>query len=180
MNTKSKNVSQIIILMILTTLLLSACVDNSITLQTAPEIVNECAEQIASFDLPVGFQPEINAEMLGYTLVSYKGSSDMSHLYLVYSENEADEEKLTNILEKLSPGSYDRKDQAIILETKTMSVRGEDASLVINEAINGDGKSYRQAILVFQGKKGPTLLVYSEPAENWDQQIVEDLISSIK
>jgi hypothetical protein len=84
------------------------------------------------------------------------------------------------MLEKLSPGSYDRNNRTEILETKTISVRGEEAALVISEAINGEGNEYRQAMVIFQGKNGPTLLVFSEPVENWDQQTIENLISSIE
>ncbi|MAT42132.1 MAG: hypothetical protein CL609_07305 [Anaerolineaceae bacterium] len=180
MKNKSKNFTPILIITILFATLLSACSKNSIALQTNPEKVNKSAEQMVSFVLPTGFVPEVSAEMMGYTLVSYKGTEDMSHLYFVQSENQADEENLSEMFEKLSPGSFDRNNRSKILETKTISVRGEEATLIISEAINGEGNDYRQAMVVFQGKNGPTLLVFSEPVENWNQLTVENLISSIE
>lgn len=141
--------------------------------------VTKLASKIADFNPPQGYTAEFSAEMAGYTLAAYKGTMDPSHLYLIQSENEADGEELSNMLTQMAPGSSDRNTRLTVIENRPVTIRGQEATLVISEGTNHDGGYYRQATVAFRGKGGPAMLVLSESLELWDQDSLDAFLQSI-
>jgi len=168
-----------IIALVMLVFLLTACGVHA-TLSTQPEKVNSAAAEIADFDVPAGYSPEFSASLDDYTLVSYHPANGHSHLYLVQSENSSDAEKLAEAIYKLNPGSVDTQARMAILETRPITAGVQETSLVISEGTNSDGDVYRQAMLAFEGKHGPALLVFSEPLAIWDLDTVNALLTSIR
>lgn len=143
-----------------------------------PDDVSSVASAIADFELPSGYAPEFTASLLGYTTAAYNPGDGHSHLYLIQSENEADSEKLAQMLESMAPGSGDNR--MTVIENRPVTVREQEVTLVISDGVNHDGDAYRQATVAFQGKGGPALLVISEPTDRWNQSVVDAFIASIK
>lgn len=141
--------------------------------------VSARAAEITEFDLPAGYRPEFSASLNGYSVASFKPEEKHSHLYLLQSEEQADGEKLTRMLEELAPGASNAQARTTVVENRAVQVRGQDATLVISDATNSEGQAYRQAMVIFQGKRGPALAMLSEPIENWDQAKVETFLASM-
>jgi len=167
-----------IILPAILLILLTACTANN-AVQTADDQIASAAAEIADFDLPAGYTLEFSASLDGYTLVSYNPGNGHSHLYLIQSEKESDGEKLAGMLEQIAPGSYDPQTRMTIIETRPVTVREQEVTLVISEGITSEGETYRQVTAAFQGKGGPALLMFSKPVTSWNQQTVDALIASI-
>jgi hypothetical protein len=142
--------------------------------------VASIASGIADFALPDGYAPEFTARLLDYTMAAYNPGDGHSHLYLIQSVNDADREKLAQMLAELTPGSSDPKSRLTVTENRPVTVRGQEVRLVISDGVNSDGDAYRQATVAFQGKGGPALLVFSEPAERWDPATVDTLLASMQ
>ncbi|MEO8356657.1 MAG: hypothetical protein ABI621_12135 [Chloroflexota bacterium] len=159
--------------------LLSACTANS-AVETADDQITNAAAGIADFDLPADYRPEFSASLEGYTFVSYNPADNHSHLYLIQSEKESDGERLASAVEQIAPGSYDPQTRMTIIETRPVTVRGQEVTLVISEGDTSEGEIYRQVTVAFQGKGGPALLVLSEPVTSWDQDKVDAFIASIQ
>jgi hypothetical protein len=145
-----------------------------------PQHAKDIAVEIADFDLPAGYEPEFSTKMLGYTLVTYKGPSSPSHLYLIQSETQSDGEELAKTLTQLSPGSSDPNTHLTVIENRPVTVRGQDVILVIGEGLNAENVAYRQISVAFEGKGGPALLVFSEPVEDWHQTAIDEFLASIR
>jgi hypothetical protein len=158
--------------------LLSAC--GIMQAMDSSQQVTEVAAKIADFDPPTGYTPEFTAEMLGYTLAAYKGSSGPSHLYLVQSEKKADGDELERMLAQLAPGSSDSNTRMTVIENRPVILRGQDETMVISEGTNHEGESYRQATVSFQGKGGPALLVFSDSVNNWDQDAIDAFLQAME
>ena len=86
---------------------------------------------------------------------------------------------MAQALDELVVGSGDPQTRMTVVENRPVMVRGQETTLVISDAVNSEGLSYRQATVGFPGNGGPALLVFSETLENWDQAVVDALISSI-
>ena len=158
--------------------ILSAC--GTVEATNDSQHVAELASKIVDFEAPQGYTSEFSAEMAGYILATYKGTSGPSHLYLIQSEKEVDGEELQRMLTQLAPGSRDPNTRMTVIENRPVSVRGQEATLVISDGVNHEGESYRQGMVAFQGKGGPALLVISESLDLWDQSAVDVFIASIK
>ncbi len=167
------------ICLVLLSFLLAACSTDA-TINTNAEKVISAAAEVTDFDLPAGYSPEFTASFDAYTLVSYTPSKGSSHLYLVQSQDANDGEKLLQAMVDIIPGEYDPEAGMTVIETRPVTVRGEQTTLILSEGSNGDGEHYRQAMVTFTGNGGPTLLVYSTPLASWDIETVETLIASIR
>lgn len=174
-----KQITPIMLIVISTIILaaLSAC--GTVEATNDSQHVIEIASKIADFDLPEGYAPEFNAEMLGYTLAAYKGTTGPSHLYLIQSEKESDGEELERMLTQLAPGSSDPNTHMTVIENRTATVRDQEVAVVVSEGTNSENVGYRQITLGFQGKGGPAMLVLSESVENWNQETVDAFLQSI-
>ena len=163
---------------VLLALLVSACGVNA-TMNTNVDKVASSTAEIAEFDLPAGYSPEFSASLTGYTLVSYNPSDSHSHLYLIQSEKESDGEKLASMVGQIAPGSYDPQTRMTIIETRPITVRGQEVMMVISEGVTSEGETYRQVVIAFQGNGGPALVMLSEPVARWNQEQVDAFIASI-
>jgi hypothetical protein len=139
----------------------------------------EAAATIADFEPPAGYTPEFSSSLQEYTLVSYKGPNAPSHLYVIQSTKESDGEELERMLTQLTPGSSDRDSRMTVVENRSVTIRGREATMIVSEGINSENVSYRQVSVAFDGKGGPALLVLSELAEDWDQTAVDGFLASI-
>lgn len=168
-----------ILTLILLTVLLTACgVD--VTLSTDSGNVTYTAAEIADFDLPAGYYADFSTTLMGYEVVAYTRGDGPSHIYLIQSDIESDGEKLAQVLDQLVIGSGDPQTRMTVIENRSVSVRGQESTLVISDAVNSEGLAYRQALVPFTGNGGPALLVFSESIENWDDAILNDLLASLE
>ncbi len=163
---------------VLLALLVSACGMNA-TVNTEADKVASIAAEIVAFDLPAGYSPEFSASLTGYTLVSYNPSDSHSHLYLIQSEKESDGEKLASMVGQIAPGSYDPQTRMTIIETRPITVRGQEVTMVISDGVTSEGETYRQVMIAFEGNGGPALVMLSEPVARWNQEQVDAFIASI-
>jgi hypothetical protein len=67
-----------------------------------------------------------------------------------------------------------------VVESRTVTIRGQEATVVVSEGVNSDNATYLEATTIFQGKGGPALLVYSDSAGRWDQEALDAWLESIQ
>ena len=172
------SLSRILLVLILLARL-SACASSG-SINMDAEQVSSIAAEIADFDLPDGYSADFSLHLMGYIVASFRADGSSSHLYLIQSDKEADEEKLSDMLEQLTPGVYDPQTRTSVIETRPVTIRGDEETLVISEGVTSEGKNYRQAAVAFQGQGGPALLAISTPAESWDQATVDAFLASFQ
>lgn len=169
----------LLILVVILLLSQSGC-NTKVTINNDPADVSSAAAEIADFDLPAGYAPEFTAKLLGYTVAAYHPGDGHSHLYLIQSEKESDQEKLAEMLGQLAPGSSDPNSRLTVVESRAAVLRGQEATIILSDGTNSDGDPYRQVTAAFEGKGGPALLVLSEPSERWNQSTVDAFIASLR
>jgi hypothetical protein len=167
------------LLILLITLFLTAC-SVDLSLSTDADNVTSAAAKIADFDLPAGYSADFTTTVMGYEVAAYTRGDGPSHIYLIQSEDAADWEKLAQALDEIVIGSGDPHTRLTVVDTRSVMVRGQESTLVISDAVNSEGRAYRQAAVGFQGNGGPALLVFSESAEKWDQAALDALLASIE
>lgn len=164
-----------LVILVLVSVLLVGCASK-------PTDVAKVAAQITDFALPEGYQPEMAVSLSGYSIAMYNPADGHSHLYLAQSTSNQDitQEKLDEMLAQAKIGKSDRATRMTVVEKRSVTVRGQETTLLISEGTNGDGDPYREVTVAFPGKGGPALLVMSEPTSRWDDARVDQLIASIK
>jgi hypothetical protein len=159
-------------------LLVAACGFNAAVNKNVDKIAST-ASDIAEFDLPAGYSPKFSASLSNFSLVSYDPGDGHSHLYLIQSEKESESDKLANMVGQIAPGIYDPQTRMTIIETRSLTVREQEVTMVVSEGVTSERGTYRQAMVAFQGNGGFALVIISEPVARWNQEIVDDFIASI-
>lgn len=141
--------------------------------------VNDLAQHIADFDLPAGYQPDYAVEMLGYTVVAYRGADEYAHLSLLQAPPGVIPDDAA--LEGYIPDdrAKTRWNEPTLVRTEQRTIRDQVATLTVSDRTNSEGRRYRSLNLVFQGREGTALLVINQPVSTWDENLIETFIASI-
>ncbi|MBK8030746.1 MAG: hypothetical protein IPO91_07275 [Chloroflexi bacterium] len=141
--------------------------------------VNDLAQHIANFDLPAGYEPDYAVELLGYTVVAYRGTDEYAHLSFLQAPpgvipNDA-------ALEGYIPDdrAKTRWNEPTLVRTEQRTIRDQVATLTVSDRTNSEGRRYRSLNLVFQGREGTALIVINQPVSSWDENQIETFIASI-
>jgi len=147
---------------------------------TDPDRVNAVAHGIADFDLPPGYQTDYVLDVGDYTFAAYKSADEQSHLAFV--EVPAGMIPDDDVIEGHVYGGWSHQSQheAAVFSTEARTVRDNPATLTVSERVNGEGRLYRSAYLVFEGYDGTAVLVINQPADEWDDDAVNAFIASIR
>jgi len=146
---------------------------------TDPDRVNEVAHRIADFELPPGYETDYVLDVGDYTFAAYKSSDEQSHLSFVEVPNGVIPDD--DVIEGHVFGGWSRhsRPHATVLSVEEPTVRDQPATLTISERVNGEGRLYRSAYLVFEGHNGTAVLVINQPTTVWDRDVVDRFIASV-
>ena len=149
-----------------------------------PQEVNNVAITIVDFSLPAGYQPEFSMQLIGITMVGYSGVGTQDNIMLMQfpaSFNMDPEEMERQMKQALQNQQFSWSDAEMnVVEVKQVNIRGQDAIMTISEGSNSENQGFRQASVVFDGKGGPALLLFTSSLESWDQSEVDAFIASIR
>ena len=149
-----------------------------------PEIAVRVGSEIADFEVPAGFTSPYGIHVGDLSIVGYESQSGKSHILFAQFPDGAHvdaDEMLKQISERSGDPRNDwYRSETTVIEEKPVTIRGQASTLSIAEGTSFDGTTYRTATATFQGKNGPALIMVASPMEEWDMNIVEDLIASIQ
>lgn len=148
-----------------------------------PTSVARVQQDIAEFEIPEGYQPfalnMFNYDMLTLTPVS--AQSGMTIMLMQYTgvtagNSEQMEEQLRRAISQ--QGGQAGTNMKLV-DTYEETIRGQTVTVSVSE---GQFQSFtmRQWSTVFQGNKGPTIVMVQGITDGWDDQLLDDFIKSIK
>ncbi|MDQ2692203.1 MAG: hypothetical protein M3Y68_09245 [Chloroflexota bacterium] len=149
-----------------------------------PGVAVRVGAEIADFEAPPGFTAQYGIHIGDLSIVGYESQGGKSHI-LFAQFPDGTKINVEEMLKQISEYSGDSRDdwyrsETTIIEEKPVTIRGQASTLSIAEGTSSDGSTYRTATASFQGRNGPALMIVASPVEDWDMQIVEDLIASIQ
>lgn len=150
-----------------------------------PQEVAQVASGIADFEVPEGFNTQYGMKLGDFTMVQYMTQDEKSIIYVTQFPAGTSinvEEMMRQIRDSSrNPNSPWYNTHTALIEQKPVTIRGEQTTLSVSEGTNDQGVSYRVANAKFQGNgEGPALFMIVGPADQWDSQLVEDFVASIR
>lgn len=136
------------------------------------------ADKIAGYQLPDGYTEQFAIDMLDYQLVSLQGPSSNCHIYLAQAPKDS---KIDLAAVQNEYRAYDERIDIDVrlVETRTVSIRGQDVTLYVSEGVNGENRRYRGVTAVFTGRGGPAAVNISAPVDQWDWPVVDAFLASL-
>ena len=143
---------------------------------------NDNLEKICSFEVPEGYDLQFVVELNGNPMISMSGPEESDHIYLVQLPDEININ--LNDLDKPMGVMLGRQEkdasEPTLVERKTVSICGQNVSLMVSEGINAEKQAYRQNTAVFLGKHGAALVNISSTVAQWNQPMVDKFLASIQ
>lgn len=151
--------------------------------QVEPAQLGESDPQATPFQLPDGWRSDYAMNIAGFRLVGYRPDGGTGHIMLAV----APETTHTNIEElerevrglASSHGYRWNQKEMVVVERKPITINGEATEMVVAEG-NGSGGPWRQAMVVYRGERGLTLVIYGMPTDAYNQAEADALFASIR
>jgi hypothetical protein len=150
-----------------------------------PQAAAETAHTIADYDLPAGYQEEFAMNILTTSMVfmSSKSSGPYSlkpTIMLAQFKTMGNEDLAKEQMRQSFERQMGRRNIVMrLVETKKMTIRGEETDVAYYEGSDDNGTSLRQVITTFPGKGGIAMLMITGAAESWDDEQINAFIESI-
>jgi hypothetical protein len=152
--------------------------------KTDPESASRAAHEIADYELPDGYQERMAMDIMFYSFVMIGPESynvDKPIIMLAQFQAGVDQEQMEQQLrQSFEQQSGNRGMDMRLVEVKKATIRGDETEIAIYEGTDGNGNTMRQLITSFPGKGGTAMLMITGDAQEWDQDIIDDFIESIR
>lgn len=150
-----------------------------------PQQVAQIASEIATYDVPESFNKQYGMKIGNWSLVQYMTGDEKTILFVTQfpagTSINMDEMMRQIQSNSRNPNSPWYNIDTALVEQKPVIIRGQETTLNISEGTTKEGVLYRMANAEFQGKgEGPAQFMIVGPADQWDEQMVEDFIASIQ
>ena len=151
------------------------------TVDQEPVEVESTAGEIVDFEVPPGFEPQSSMDLFGVKMAMYTNNSNDHFMVMMQMPTNADD----NIVEQMRTAVERNTGRNFVnmrtIEQRELTVRGQPASLVIQEGTDQENnRAFRQFLLAFEGQNGTAMIAVFGPVETWDQDVYERMIESIR
>lgn len=153
--------------------------------------VQAMANDFISYELPDGYKEQMGMDFLVYKMVmlgdsDLKSSKPSSGPLIILTHFQATQgmtpEEMTAQMQKSFEQQSSQKGMKFTLvETRTVTIKGKETTLNVNEGSDDSGYSYRQWVTNFAGKNGGiVILMIQGTTDSWDDSVLEAFLASIK
>lgn len=188
----NRNKIILIVLAVLAVLCLAACLVGYLIFRSVGQQVSQSVEQdpaavedrageIADFTLPAGFASESSFSIMGMEMAIYNNPSNNHMLALLQMPMQMPltDETMDQMSGQMQSQTGRRLENVQVIDDYETTIRGADARVFIYEG-DSEGETYRQMVVVFEGKSGTAMLTVMGRADTWDQSVYDALIASIQ
>jgi len=150
-----------------------------------PAEVEQVGKRIADYTVPSGYTQTMAMSILGSDFV-FIGPEDSGNGMLIMmmqfsSSMNSDPETFQEQMQRSFEQQSGRRGLNMkVVETKTMSIRGQDVEVSILEGTDENGTSLCQLLTSFEGKSGTVMFMAQGLTEAWDQDMLDDFLLSIQ
>ena len=153
---------------------------------TSPDRIAAVSSQIADYDTPKGFEPVFASDVSGFKLVALGPARDTTQFSMIMmmqfpmpmAANRQEVER--QMRQALSQQTGLASASLSVVATTEAKIKGKPVELTIQEGSTQDGLHLRQVTGIFDGKQGPVLLMILGETDTWNQDMIDDFLSSIR
>ena len=152
-----------------------------------PAEVEQVGAQIAEYEVPEGYSHRMAMSMMGYDFVIIAPEGDGSGMMIMLaqfgqafvqgSDPKAFQEQMQRSLEQQS-GRRGLNLKAV--ETRTITIRGQEVEVTVFEGADENGISIRQMVASFATENGLGMVLIQGVAGAWDQDAADAFLESIR
>lgn len=148
-----------------------------------PDQIEAVASKIATYQVPPGYSEQMALDLGLYRTVALvpDDSSKPMIMLMGYSQSMgADSQQMQEQLQK----SFEQQvgmpgmTWTTVDEYKT-TIRGQEVNVLVREG-QAESVAFRQLVVVFEGENGTVMVMAQGDAASWDQEVIDEFLSSIQ
>ncbi len=157
-------------------------------MKTDPAAAAQAAHAIADYELPPGYQEQVAMDLFIYTMVMIGPESTSSSSYTdqpmimlaQFKAGASDQKQMEEQIQRSFEQQSGQNGVATkVVETRKMTIRGEEVEVVTYEGTGNTGSAIREQIASFPGKNGIAMLMIMGDPQHWDKEAIDKFIESI-
>ncbi len=156
-------------------------------MKTDPASAAKAGHAIADYTLPPGYQEQMAMDLFIYNMVFIAPSSTGSTyssgkpiIMLAQFKAGADQQQMQQqIQQSFEQQSGQRGYSMKVVETKKMTIRGQEVTVITYEGTGENGAVLRQLITSFPGKGGTAMLMIMGEPQQWNKEEIDAFLASI-
>jgi hypothetical protein len=153
---------------------------NNVTMVTGEGV--RVGAEIADYQVPDGYNSAYYLHFGNIIVIGHDSASKKAHIILAQFPDgtSINFDEIYKLIQEGSntPGSIWYDGDMKTIDRIPVTINGQDTTLIINEGESSDGETYRMATANFEGRGGPAVLIVVAPLDEWDMQIVDQMILS--
>lgn len=150
-----------------------------------PVKVAEIASGMAEYDVPSGYK-QVGMDFFGvyqaiFVAVENNSERPIFMLARFNAMGAISQEEFENQMKEVMQQQYSSAGvQWKVVGSVPATIRGQEVTLTQSEGTNESGKTVRNLLGMFDGKDGAVLLMIMGSVDSWDQEAIDQFISSIR
>lgn len=145
-----------------------------------PQQAAEVGAEVAEFDLPNGFEPAGGVDLMGVKMAMYSSQTNQTMITLMRIPGSTDNMNTDSMVEQMTRQMGRQMNDVRLIDQYETTIRGKPAQVIIQEGTSSEGVLTRMMIAVFEGKGGIALMMIMSPSNEWNQEMAEGVVESIR
>jgi hypothetical protein len=157
------------------------------TIKLEPAEAEQVGAQIAGYDVPAGYSHRMAMSAMEYDFVIIAPEDDTPGMMILLAQfgqglaqnpdSKIFQEQMQRSIEQRS-GRRGLNLKAI--ETRSMTIRGQEVKVTLFEGADQNGISIRQMVASFPAENGLGMVLIQGAADGWDQSTADAFLESIR
>lgn len=150
-----------------------------------PEKVQKMAQEFINYQLPDGYTERMGMDLIVYKMIMLGASDDSDAKPMILLAHFQDSsgmtpEQMSTQMQKSFEQQNGQKGATLkLVETRTVTVNGQETTLSVNEGTDSGGNTLRQWITTCPGKTGLVMILIQGETTDWDEDALNSFLASL-
>jgi len=169
---------------IATPMMLGPLMEQAASTTENPQEIAQIAGRIIDYDLPAGYGEEFAMSFFGFDIVAFTRDDSSGNIIIIMQMPEMFGLDPDEMMREMERSLQQQTGQEIgnlqYVDTIQTTIRDQNVTLTVQEGTDANGTTIRQITGVFEGENGIAMLMIVGPSQTWDQQTVDEFLSSLR
>ena len=166
-----------------TPMLLGPLMDQAASTTEDPQEIAQIAGRIVDYELPADYGEEFAMSFFGFDIVAFARDDTSGNVIIMMQMPEMfglePDEMMREMERSLQQQTGQEFGDLQYVDTIQTTIRDQPVTLTVQEGTDSNGRTIRQITGIFPGENGIAMLMIVGPTQNWDQQTVDEFLSSL-
>ena len=150
-----------------------------------PTKAQQMAHEFIHYELPEGYTEKLGMDLLVYKMIMIADAEDASTKPMILlahfqqTQGMTPEEMSQQMQKSLEQQNGSKGANLKLVETRKVTINGQETSLAVNEGTDSNGNTLRQWVTTCPGKTGLVMILIQGDTASWDDAAFNAFLASL-